>query len=325
MNDVKILQTASYLPQQVINNSDLVGLMDTSDEWISQRTGIHQRHISRGENTSDLAVQVAKSLLASEKLLANQIDLIIVATMSPDSYTPSTAALVQGQLGAKNALAFDISAACSGFVYGLNVAFDMISADDNLQFALVIGAEVLSKLIDWHDRRTAVLFGDGAGGVLLGRKSGKSPTMLGKDLRTFGQFGNQIVAGQTQVEGKFPPTSTSLSTFEMDGRGVYKFATHEVPNSIRRATRDAGLNLADIDCFVLHQANSRIVKQVAKRLAQPVNKFPLNISKIGNTAAASEPILLDELIDSGQIRRGDVVALSGFGGGLTTGTIIFKY
>lgn len=325
VDDVKILQTASYLPPRVVDNDDLTRLMDTSDQWIRQRTGILRRHISLGENTADLATKVAQKLLQESGISPAEVGLIIVATMSPEAYTPATAALVQGRIRADRALAFDLSAACAGFVYGVNVAHRLLQADDHCRFALVIGAEVLSKLIDWHDRRTAVLFGDGAGGVLMENSATSQPTWLGKNLRTFGQFGGAIVAGQTQVADSFPGRPTALSTFEMDGRSVYKFATHEVPRSIKLAAADAGIGLATIDHFLLHQANARIIKQVARRLGQPLAKFPMNIGSVGNTAAASEPLLLDECIRAGIVKRGDVIALSGFGGGLTTGTIILKY
>lgn len=325
MEDIKILQTASYLPQQVVTNADLTKLMDTSDEWITQRTGIHRRHISSGENTASLATKVAKQLLTAQHLVADQVGLIIVATMSPDSYTPATAAKVQGQIGATNAFAFDLSAACSGFVFGLSVARDLMRANPHLTYAMVIGAEVLSKLVDWHDRRSAVLFGDGAGGVLLGRDQVDQPVWLGQNLRTFGQLSSEITAGCVPAGKSFPPAKPQLSTFMMDGRGVYKFATHQVPTSIRLAAGQAQLVLDDIDCFLIHQANARIIKQIARRLDQPMTKFPMNIGEVGNTAAASEPLLLDHLVKTKQVHRGEVLALSGFGGGLTTGTIILRY
>lgn len=325
MEEIKILQTASYLPAKVVANDDLTQLMDTSDEWISQRTGIKRRHISLKQNTADLATQVARRLLAEEGVSPEQIGLIIVATMSPDSYTPATAARVQGMVGATNAIAFDLSAACSGFVYGLAVAHDLMRTNSHCRYAMVIGAEVLSKLVDWHDRRSAVIFGDGAGGVLLGRSSVNQPVWLGQNLRTFGDRGDEITAGILPAGESFPPARPRLSTFMMDGRGVYKFATHQVPTSVRLAANQAGISLDQIDCFVLHQANARIVKQVARRLGQPMTKFPLNISEVGNTAAASEPLLLDHLVQTGKIRRGNILALSGFGGGLTTGTIILRY
>lgn len=322
MSDWKIVEVASATPKQVVTNDDLSHLMDTSDAWIRSRTGIERRHISSGQNTSDLATQVGSKLLKKSGWNANQVDLIIVATMSPDSYTPSTAAIVQGKLGASQAVAFDISAACSGFVYALMLAGSLLNSPQ-FNRAMVIGSEVLSKIIDWQDRSTAVLFGDGAGGVLLTSTVGHH--FLGKNLASFGELSDKIVAGQTTVKSEFPSQMTKITPFKMDGRAVYKFATHEVPVSIKKAVNDAGLNLDQIDHFVLHQANARIIYQVAKRLNQPLAKFPININEYGNTSAASEPILLAECIEKGIIHRSETVALTGFGGGLTTGTIVIKY
>ena len=314
MNDWKIVSTASVTPNKVVTNDDLSQLMDTSDEWIRSRTGIKRRHISTSQNTSDLAAAVGKKLLLESGCPAQDVDLIIVATMSPDSYTPSTAALVQGKIGAGHAVAFDISAACSGFVYALTVASALLKKPA-FNHAMVIGSETLSKIINWEDRSTAVLFGDGAGGVLLSTSADHH--LLGEDLASFGQLGDKIVAGQTPV--------AKLSPFTMDGRAVYKFATHEVPASIKRAAAKAQIDLDQVDHFLLHQANARIIRQVARRLNQPLAKFPINIDEYGNTSAASEPILLAECVKKGVINHGEIVALAGFGGGLTTGTIIIKY
>lgn len=310
------------VPNKVVTNDDLSRLMDTSDEWIRSRTGIERRHISQGDNTSDLASRVAHRLLTKSGWSADDLDLIIVATMSPDAYTPSTAAIVQGKIGATKAACFDLSAACSGFVYALTVTHGMLQLP-GYDRAMVIGAEVLSKLIDWQDRSTAVLFGDGAGGVLLGPSA--EPAVLAQQLNSFGQLSDRIVAGHTQVATNFPRPLTDLTPFQMDGRAVYKFATHQVPMSIRTAAQQADLRLDQIDCFLLHQANARIIKQVARRLDQPLSKFPINIDEYGNTSAASEAILLDECAAKGLIHRGDTIALSGFGGGLTTATMIIKY
>lgn len=322
MNDWKIVSTASVVPNKVVTNDDLSQLMDTSDEWIRSRTGIKRRHISTIQNTSDLAAAVGKNLLLAGECPVQDVDLIIVATMSPDSYTPSTAALVQGKIGAKHAVTFDISAACSGFVYALTVASALLKLPA-FNHAMVIGSETLSKIIDWKDRSTAVLFGDGAGGVLL--SSSADHHLLGEDLASFGQLGDKIVAGQTPVASAFPAPVAKLSPFTMDGRAVYKFATHEVPASIKRAAANAQIDLDQVDHFLLHQANARIIRQVARRLNQPLAKFPINIDEYGNTSAASEPILLAECVKKGVINRGEIVALAGFGGGLTTGTIIIKY
>ncbi|MBB1062512.1 beta-ketoacyl-ACP synthase III [Limosilactobacillus fastidiosus] len=322
MDNWKIVSTASYVPPLVKTNDQLSELMDTSDEWIKTRTGISNRHISLKENTSDLAVKVGQRLLKQTNWEPESVDLVIVATMSPDSYTPSTAAIVQGKLGMTKALAFDISAACSGFIYALSVANGLLASTNKLR-AIVIGSEVLSKIIDWHDRTTAVLFGDGAGGVAIEKSSERH--LMGMELATFGNLGNKLVAGQTTVGSSFPKSVTSITPFRMNGREVYRFATHEVPRSIQEALDSAQVTAEQVDLFLLHQANARIIAQVAKRLNQPLTKFPINIDRYGNTSAASEPILLDECVRSGQIHRGSLVVLAGFGGGLTTGAMVIKY
>ncbi|KRL94948.1 beta-ketoacyl-ACP synthase III [Limosilactobacillus equigenerosi] len=322
MEDLKLVATAREIPAKVVTNDDLSRIMETSDEWIKSRTGIEQRHLSETQNTSDLAISVGRKLLAQSGWSAASLDLIVVATMSPDAYTPATAATVQGALGATNAVAFDLSAACSGFVYAWQVV-NAMAKGSQLKRIMVIGSEVLSKLIDWTDRRTAVLFGDGAAGVLLEKQSTTAPFMLGQHWATFGGAVEQLNAGLTAPQPMGGPV-TSIKPFAMDGRAVYKFATHEVPTSITAAAMEAGITVDQIDHFLLHQANARIIKQVAKRLDQPMDKFPININRYGNTSAASEPILLDELVQAGELQPGEIVALSGFGGGLTVGTIIIK-
>ena len=322
VKDVEFIVTSFAVPERVVTNDQLASFMDTSDEWISKRTGIKRRHISEKENTSSLAFRAVKQLQEKSNFTPDEIDLIIVATMSPDNMTPSTAAMVQGMLGAKNAVAFDLSAACSGFSYALSVARSILLSN-HLQKAIVIGAEVLSKLIDWRDRSTAVLFGDGAGAVLLSASEEKH--VLGPDLKTFGELGNKLTAGYTKPMKNLLENNRQMSAFEMDGREVYRFATQQVPDSILRAVQQANISLNAIDHFLLHQANERIIKQVAKKLDQPLSKFPMNIAEYGNTAAASEAILLAECVANNVIKKGDVIAMSGFGGGLTIATLIFKF
>lgn len=324
MEAIKIIETARYAPSKIVTNDDLSQIMDTSDEWITERTGIRQRHISEGENTSDLAIKVGERLLAKSGYQPDQVDLIIVATMSPDAYTPATAAIVQGELGASHAVAFDISAACSGFMYAMMVAKQLLQMP-TVNRAMVIGAEVLSKIIDWQDRTTAVLFGDGAGGVLLEKDATATSIVLGQNWQTFGDQHDALSAGYTKVANQFPGPVTDLKPFYMDGHGVYRFATHQVPKSIIAAADQASIDVDAIDHFILHQANARIIRSVAKRLHVSQEKFPININEYGNTSAASELILLSECVDQGIVKRGDIIALSGFGGGLTVGTMIIKY
>lgn len=322
MAGIRILETAHYVPQRTVSNDELAQHMDTSDEWINSRTGISRRHIVSDENTSDLAFKVAQMLLAKANLQATELDFILVATMSPDYLTPGVAAQIQGKLGATNAFALDLNAACAGFVYALTVADALMQTEG--QRGLVIGADVLSKLINWQDRTSAVLFGDGAGGFLIEKTAVNQ--LLATDLQTFGIDNQAIRAGKVAnsnvIAGEITPAQPY---FEMNGREVYNFATRQVPGSIDKALTKAGLTLAEIDKFILHQANGRMVEQVAKKLAQPLTKFPVNIAEYGNTSAASIPILFDELVSDHTIKRGDKLALTGFGGGLSLGTAIVIY
>ncbi|WEV37145.1 beta-ketoacyl-ACP synthase III [Lactobacillus sp. ESL0677] len=315
---LKITQTAHYVPPKVVTNDDLTTMMDTSDEWISSRTGIKQRHLAQGEQTSDLAVKVANQLLEQANCPAEQIDFIIVATMSPDYLTPATAAIVQGKIGAKNALAFDINAACSGFIYALALADKLLTT---YQRGIVIGAEVLSKLVDWQERSTAVLFGDGAGGVLVEQSPQQS--LIAEDLTAYGQDGQTLTAGYQPLDSAFnqDPVALHKHYFEMDGRAVYRFATHEVPASIDRTLAKAEWQLNDVDWFILHQANGRILTSIAHHLGVPEEKFLCNVAKYGNTSAASVPLLLDEAVTVGKIKPQQRLILSGFGGGLTAATV----
>ncbi|EHO53435.1 beta-ketoacyl-ACP synthase III [Lentilactobacillus kisonensis] len=323
--DFKIMATASTVPERIVDNNELSTMMPTSDDWITQRTGIKRRHVATTETTSSLCLTVATKLLAKSKLNASDIDLIVVATMSPDYLTPSVSAMVQGKLGATNAIAFDIDAACSGFVYGMHVVKQMLMANQQKN-AILIGGETLSKLIDWQDRSTAVLFGDGAGGVLIRNTSAASGSFVSEKLKTLGELGDNLTAGQTGEPSPFVSDQTPRSPFfKMNGRRVYRFAVKNVPESINEALAHAGMTVEDVDCFVLHQANQRIVERIADELAVPMSKFPINIDEYGNTAAASEPILLDSCVKQQRIKRGDVIALSGFGGGCAVGTMIIKY
>ncbi|MDF7682893.1 ketoacyl-ACP synthase III [Lactobacillus sp. ESL0679] len=315
---LKITQTAHYVPPKVVTNDDLTTMMDTSDEWISSRTGIKQRHLAQGEQTSDLAVKVANHLLEKANCPAEQIDFIIVATMSPDYLTPATAAIVQGKIGAKNALAFDINAACSGFIYALALADKLLTT---YQRGIVIGAEVLSKLVDWQERSTAVLFGDGAGGVLVEQSPQQS--LIAEDLTAYGQDGQTLTAGYQPLDSAFNQDQTAVHKhyFEMDGRAVYRFATHEVPASIERTLTKSKWQLNDVDWFILHQANGRILTSIAHHLGVAEEKFLSNVAKYGNTSAASVPLLLDEAVTAGNIKSRQKLILSGFGGGLTAATV----
>ncbi|MEJ6399806.1 beta-ketoacyl-ACP synthase III [Nicoliella lavandulae] len=327
MSTFSIMATAKAVPDKVVTNDDLAQIMDTSDEWISRRTGIKRRHVVTDETNTSLATNVAKQLLAKTHVSPEEIDFIIVATMSGDYMMPSTAAAVQGQIQANRAMAFDISAACSGFSYGLDVMHSLMATHPN-STGLLIGSEALSKLIDWHDRTTAVLFGDGAGGVLVtNRDNDVNGQFLGSQLDAYGADGDALTMGHIANQSPFVTVDDKADLpLHMDGHRVFDFAIRKVPASIQAAADQAHLKLSDVDFFILHQANQRIVKSVARKMKLPFDdRFPINIDEYGNTSAASEAILLAELVEDGKIKRGDILAMSGFGGGLTTGTVLLKY
>jgi 3-oxoacyl-[acyl-carrier-protein] synthase-3 len=317
---LRIIDSALSTPKKVVTNDDLTKILDTSDEWISKRTGIKQRYQAVDETTSSMATDVANKLLEKSKTDAGEIDLIVVATMSPDYLSPSVAATVQGNIGATNAMAFDISAACSGFVYGMGIVNSMLHTG-KFKKAILIGAETLTRLLDWTDRSTAVLFGDSAAGILAENDTTNSSQLINEKLDTYGDMGQYLTAGNVAALND----SEQSYFFQMNGRKVYEFATKRVPESILTVLDEANINPDDVKYFLLHQANERIVKSVAKKLDLPMDKFPVNIGRFGNTAAASEPVLLAEMLAEGKINRGDIIVFSGFGGGLTVGTNVIKY
>lgn len=319
----KISQVAHYVPKQIVSNDDLAQIMDTSDDWISSRTGIGQRHVVTDQTTSDLATAVAQDLLEKAQIGAEEIDFIILATMTPDSVMPSTAALVQAKIGATKAFAYDLVAACSGFVYALSTAEKLI-ASGRYQKGMVIGAETLSRVVDWSDRSTAVLFGDGAGGVLL--EACVQPSFLGEILRTDGSRGASLTAGIDQKCTPFSDATCSQPYIQMEGRAIFEFATRDVTGTIAELLSQQGLLADRIDFYLLHQANSRILDKMARKMGVASEKFPANMDKYGNTSAASLPILLSECVADGRIKLdgSQTVVLAGFGGGLTWGTLLLK-
>lgn len=319
----KISQVAAYAPEQVITNDDLSLLMDTNDEWITSRTGIRRRHISKNQTTSDLATEVAKQLLQKSSLGADEIDFIIVATITPDSLMPSTAARIQANLGATNAFTFDLTAACSGFVFALATA-DKFIRSGLYQKGLVIGAETLSKTIDWSDRSSAVLFGDGAGGVLL--EASATQYFLSESLHSDGRRKDSLTSGKIALSSPFSESDSDDKFLKMDGRAIFDFAIRDVSKSIKHLIVTTGLNPNDLDYLLLHQANVRILDKMAKKIGVDRDKFPANMMEYGNTSAASIPILLSECVDKGLIKLdgSQTILLSGFGGGLTWGSLIVK-
>lgn len=317
----KISQVAHYAPEQVITNDDLAGIMDTSDEWIRSRTGIERRHISQDEQTSDLATKVAEELLDKSGLSAEELDFILVATITPDSLMPSTAAKVQANIGATRAFAFDLTAACSGFVFALSTAEKFIKSGA-YQRGLVIGAEVFSKVLDWSDRTTAVLFGDGAGGVLL--EASETEHFLAESLFTDGSRGASLTALELGLQSPFSQKEDKNPYLQMEGRAIFDFAVRDVSKSIKATIEASELTVDDLDYFLLHQANVRILDKMAKKIGADRSQFPANMMEYGNTSAASIPILLSECVENGNIKLdgSQKILLSGFGGGLTWGTLI---
>ncbi|KAF1296832.1 3-oxoacyl-ACP synthase [Enterococcus sp. JM4C] len=314
----KILSTARYLPTKVVTNDELAQMMDTSDEWIRSRTGIKERHVVTDENTSDLCVKVAEQLINRSGIQPEELDFIVVATMSPDYTSPSVACQVQGMIGAKNAFAFDISAACSGFVYGLSIAEKFIRTGS--QYGLVIGGETLSKLLDWQDRSTAVLFGDGAAGVLIGAQETQS--IQREKIAADGTRNQALTAGfHANTSPFYEEKSESSYCLNMVGRDIFDFALRDVVANIQEVVGD---EKESVDYFLLHQANERIIEKIAKKLKVPREKFLTNMSSYGNTSAASIPILLDEAVESGKIQLGSKqkVVFTGYGGGLTWGSLL---
>lgn len=320
MCGVKLLSMGKAVPAYCMTNDDLSKVVETSDEWISSRTGISQRHISKGETTTDLAVAAAKEAIAKAQIQANEIDLIIVATITPNYVMPSTACQVQAAIGAGHATAFDLTAACSGFLYGAKVASDAIKAGSATN-ALVIGAEVLSKTLDWTDRSTCVLFGDGAGAAVFSKhhKNNIINIYTGSD----GTSGNVLTLPGISLNNCAFKEEPKSPYMYMDGRAVYKFATTVVPQSIQKVLEGTDFTLEDIKYFILHQANSRIMDSVAKKLGLSSERFFKNLNKYGNTSSASIPLALYDVQD--QLNPGDKIILCGFGGGLTWGSMLLVW
>lgn len=314
----RIIGTGSALPALLVSNRELEKIVDTTDEWIRSRTGIESRHIAVEETTTSMAIEAAKKALQDAKASPEELDLIIVGTISPDHYFPSTACEIQSALGAVNATAFDISAACAGFLFGLGIV-DAYMKAGTVRTALVVGAETLSKMMDWNDRSTCVLFGDGAGAaVVRSDESGIMSMVQGSD----GARGNALTCEGRRVNNPYKKNDTSLDYTKMNGQEVYKFAVKTVPKSIEEALLKADVKADDVKYFLLHQANLRIIEAVAKRLGQSIEKFPTNLQECGNISAGSVPVLLDHVNREGMLQKGDTIVLAGFGAGLTWGATV---
>lgn len=317
----KIIGTGSYAPTQVVTNDDLAKIVDTSDEWIASRTGIRERRIAVDEGTTDMAVKAARRAIDNAGVEVSEIDVIVLATTTADNCCPAGACQVQAELGADKAVAFDLVAACSGFLFGLNVVNAFIQTGV-YRTALVIGSDHLSKIVDWSDRGTCVLFGDGAGAaVIQASETGIKHMVMGSDGMKGSILSCVARTGGNFLNGKTP----ELGYLQMNGQEVFKFAVKKVPECVTQILDESGINIEEIKYFILHQANFRIVEAAAKRLHQPIDKFPMNMDKYGNTSAASVPILLDELNQEGKLKRGDKLVLAGFGAGMTWGAALMEW
>jgi len=323
---VGIIGTGSYLPTKIVTNQDLEKTVETTSEWIVDRTGIKERRIADpGIATSDLAALAAEKAMIDAGVTADEIDLIILATCTPDMGVVSTACLVQDKIKASKAAAFDLSAACSGFAYGLVVGSQCIKTG-LYKKVLVIGAETLSRILDWTDRNTCVLFGDGAGAAVLSEVPA-GYGILGVDLGAQGSGADflKVSAGGSRLPATNETVNQRQHFVTMNGSEVFKFAVKVMGESALRALDNAGLSHTDIDCLVPHQANIRIINSAAKRLKVPMEKVMVNVDKYGNTSAATIPIALDEAIKCNKIKNDDIVVLVGFGGGLTWASCVMKW
>jgi 3-oxoacyl-[acyl-carrier-protein] synthase-3 len=314
----RIVGTGSCLPAKIVTNDDLAKRMDTSDEWIRMRTGIRQRHIAdASQATSDLGAEACRRALASAGIGAGEIDLIIVATSTPDFIFPSTACIMQAKLGVRNCAAFDVQAVCSGFIYALSIA-DKFIRSGQYRCALVVGAEVYSRILDWNDRGTAVLFGDGAGAVVL--KADSKPGVLASVLRADGSYADILSVPGNIRGGKI----VGSPYVQMDGQAVFKFAVKVLDEVARETLAQCGLAISDIDWLIPHQANIRILEATAKRLGVDAARLVITVDLHGNTSAASVPLALDVAIGDGRIRAGHKVMLEGVGGGFTWGAALVQ-
>ena len=325
MKKVGIIGVGEYLPKKVLTNADLEKMVDTSDEWIITRTGIKQRHIAaKEEATSDLAGEAAKEALRDAGVKASDIGLIVVATITPDMQFPSTAAILQEIIGAGNAACFDVSAACSGFVYALSVAHHYVALG-TCRNVLIVGAEKLSSITDWTDRNTRVLFGDGAGAAVVSEV--KSGGILSTYLGTDGSRVNllNLPAGGSRMPASKDTVDARLHYLKMQGNELFKIAVNSMTEAAQKVLEQAGLKFTDVDLIIPHQANSRIIMAVAKKLGITEDKIYLNIERCGNMSSASTATALCEAVKEGRVKRGDIILLDTFGAGLVWGACVLKW
>jgi 3-oxoacyl-[acyl-carrier-protein] synthase-3 len=323
---VSIIGTGSYLPERILSNADLEKLVETSDEWIISRTGIKERRIAaENEHTSDLAAKAAQAALDNAGITADEIDLILVATVTPDMFFPSTACFVQQKIGAKNAACFDLSAACSGFLYAIEVAQQFITSH-TYDTILVIGADKLSSIIDWTDRNTCVLFGDGAGAAVL-RHRGGGHGVISTFMASDGGLSDilYIPGGGSRFPMTKENADSRLNCIKMNGKETYKHAVISMLDASHKVLAEANLDTDDLACVIPHQANLRIIEAIAERMKLPIERFVVNLDRYGNTSAAAVAIALDEANRTGRMKVGDYVLLVVFGGGLTWASSVIQW
>jgi len=318
----RIAGTGSYLPEKVLTNADLEKMVETSDEWIQTRTGIRERHIAAdGQTTSDLGYQAALRALEAAGIEASQLDMIVVGTTTPDLIFPSTACLIQAKLGASGCPAFDVNAACSGFVFALSVADKFIRSGD-ARHVLVIGAETLTRIVDWNDRTTCVLFGDGAGAVVL--KADEDTGILSTHLHADGSK-KELLWNPVGVSAGFGDSENGRGAILMKGNDVFKYAVKALDSVVDETLHANGLDKADLDWLIPHQANLRIIEATARRLDMSMDQVIVTVDKHGNTSSASVPMALDHAVRSGRVERGQLLLLEAFGGGFTWGSALLRY
>lgn len=318
----RIAGTGSYLPEKVLTNADLEKMVETSDEWIQTRTGIRERHIAaEGETTSDLGYQAALRALEAAGIDASQLDMIVVGTTTPDLIFPSTACLIQAKLGVAGCPAFDVNAACSGFVFALSVADKFIRSGDCRQ-VLVIGAETLTRIVDWNDRTTCVLFGDGAGAVVL--KADEETGILSTHLHSDGSK-KELLWNPVGVSAGFKDGANGGGTINMKGNDVFKYAVKALDSVVDETLAANGLDKSDLDWLIPHQANLRIIEATAKRLEMSMDQVVVTVDQHGNTSSGSVPLALDAAVRSGRVERGQLLLLEAFGGGFTWGSALLRY
>lgn len=322
---VKIIGVGKCLPEKVITNEDISKFVDTNNEWIVERTGISQRHVATTESSLDLAVSASEKAL--EGMERDSVGLVIVATITPDHVTPSMSAEVKKALKLDNAVAFDINAACSGFVYGLWIAESLMkgwNATQKVDKALVIGTERLTRITNWEDRETCILFGDGAGAAVL-ENNQQERGILSSFVKNYDDINEVIKCKANYINSPFWEDDLTPLPLYMRGKSVFRFAVNAIDEVLSGALESAGLTYDDVDWFVLHQANARILKSAAQRIRQPLEKFQISIAESGNVSSATVPMALYDLKQTGKMKKGDIVALAGFGGGLCAAAAIVEW